>query len=163
MRYPLFLLLLLSVACTREKHFVIVDESGIHPSALTQLDADEHHLLEGYLYLYGNACQGEKPSVKCRILQELHVRDECNPAYRKALEETFALVPVMKYKFSNCPVLKEDAAIQNHFIRIEMTRRRDRHVFSYAIQGINQAQEKTWNISGKDTFDLINHQFKRRN
>ncbi len=152
--YFLFLLLLF-ISCKKKaiKYTqIVVDNNQVNTFFLKQLQAPEKALICGYLFAYGNECIADSDNNKCKLLTALHVEDECSKAHLKFLKEWFKNDIIMQYKLRNCPNLPHNFAIQNTIDKIVLKRTGDTLNIQYAIKGMNNSQEKSWNIIREDNY-----------
>ena len=151
----LWLILLVLISCKQnENHYAItiLDQNEIQLENLQKLDLEGKNLLIGYLYAYGNECQNTSTSSKCQILNSLDVEDECDEAHLYNLRNWFSEVILIKYKLNDCPALPFDHATQNSFEKIVIERHSDNLSITYRIKGVNESQEKNWNLEQTDQY-----------
>lgn len=154
MKQLLFVILLVCYSCTKQenKTSVILENEKINPEVIKSLDDSERALLSWYLYAYGNACEDNATKNKCKILKELNILDECNPEHLDNLLQWFSKDLLAPYKLKKCPNMPSNSAIQNAFKKIILTKKADALLIEYNIMGMNNSQEKSWNINTIDSY-----------
>ena len=141
-------------SATDHKTVNILINEIVNENFVQEIDQAEKVLLESYLYAYGNECDGSTSKVKCKILALLGVKDECADQHLDFLEKWFKKDVIMSSKLQNCPVLPAKFAIQNKFKKITIEREADTIRISYILWGVNESQEKSWNIDQTDAYLL---------
>lgn len=131
---------------------IVLENEKINPEVIKSLDAPEQSLLSWYLYAYGNACSNNSSKIKCQILKELNVNDECSPDHLNKLLQWFAKDLLAPYKLKKCPNIPSNSAIQNTFHKVVIIRKGDTLSIDYHIMGMNNSQEKSWNFDAVDTY-----------
>ena len=130
----------------------VLENDAVNTSFLKQVQAPEKALISGYLYAYGNECTTGSNKNKCNLLAALHIADECSKTHLEFLKKWFKNDVIMQYKLRNCPNLPHNFAIQNTIDKLVLKRRGDTISIQYAIKGINNSQEKSWNINREDRY-----------
>jgi len=149
------LLIMLFVSCKQtENTTVILENKTINTDALSKLDTPEKALVSWYLYTYGNECDGTTSKIKCRILDEMKITDECDAKHLSNLLQWFSTDMLAVYKLNKCPNMPVKSAIQNEFIKIILHRQKDTLSIEYKVRGMNNSQEKSWNIEKTDSYLL---------
>ena len=147
------LIVLLFFSCTpTSKKTVVLANNTINKSVLPSLKEPEKALVLWYLYAYGNACDGTTDKPKCEILKTLHITDECNPKHLSFLMQWFSTDMLAVYKLNKCPSLPVKSAIQNEFEKIILQRKKDTLIIDFKIKGMNNSQEKSWNIEKTEAY-----------
>jgi len=148
----LFLVILFSCKENAKKYkHVIFKDHIIHKETIKNLHNSEKALLTMYLYAYANACDTTE-SPKCKILKLLNIENECDIKHINFLKKWFKNDYIFNLKLENCPVLASNSAIQNKFKEIIISRNIDTIFIQYQLLGMNNSQEKSWNINRRDTF-----------
>ena len=157
------ILVLMLLYCSCQKHedysHDIYRGNKLNNKYLTSIEQSEKALLLGMLYVYGNNCNENTKRIKCEILEELNIVDECDPNYIDFLKGWFVHDELMKYKFQNCPVMEEDGPIQNEIKKLITRRVKDTIGITIKVIGMNTAQEKNWNIEQKMDYIIRNNSF----
>ncbi len=136
---------------------IILDDNKINTTYLHQIQAPEKALLSWYLYAYGNECDNSSTKIKCKLLKELKIDNECEPKHLNMLLQWFSTDMLAVYKLNKCPSLPIKSAIQNSFKKIALIRNSDTLSIQISIQGMNNSQEKSWNINQEDSFLIKNN------
>lgn len=151
----LILVTLLQISCNQKykNHTTVVFENNVINSEFLQtINPPEKALLSGYLFAYGNECLSDSTSTKCKILKTLNVKNECDEQHIDFLKKWFSKEVLMSYKLQKCPNLPHTFAIQNTFDKIVMKRNSDTITITIKVKGINESQEKNWNIEQTDSY-----------
>ena len=163
MRYIyIFLFSILLISCSQNEldySKVILKNYKINNTFVQQLDTPEKALLSWYLYAYGNECDGEASQIKCELLKELNIDDECDPKHLNNLLQWFSNDMLAVYKLNKCPNITSKSAIQNEFESIILSRNKDKLSIEFTIKGLNTIQEKSWNRTQTDTYLIKNNTF----
>ena len=162
--YTIIFILLSLFSCEDVKnnyHLVIADNDKISTDHIRSLDEPGKALLSWYLYAYGNQCKKASSKIKCQILNEMGIEDECRSQHLNNLLKWFSNDMLVVYKLNKCPNLPIDSAIQNTFEKIELIRNVDTLSIRYSINGLNTIQEKSWNISKTDSYLIFNNTFSK--
>lgn len=162
----LMLVILLFVSCnkaTKGYTYTILDNEVVDLQTIQQLTTAEKALLGVYLFVYGNECTSSSKSVKCTILKELQINNECNKKYIDSLKSWFKTEGVLYYKLQKCPVLPYKAAIQNQFKKIQLYRNKDTIKITINVVGMNTSQEKNWDITQTNSYIIKNNSFIKIN
>ncbi len=138
---------------------VILENRVINTEFLQTMNTPEKALLTCYLYAYGNECISNSTSSKCNILEFLQIKNECEAQHIDFLKKWFKKEVLMKHKLQKCPNLPHTFAIQNTFEKIVMRRNLDTISITIEVKGINEFQEKNWNIEQTDSYLIINDVF----
>ena len=156
-----FLLISLTfLSCQNKNYSVVILENGnVNSEFLQKINPPEKALLSWYLFANGNECDGESTKIKCKLLKELNIEDECNPDYLNNLLQWFSNDILAKYKLKECPNIKVDSHIQNKFVSISLERKGDIISINYHIMGINTAGEKSWNMKKNDSYRIRDNTF----
>lgn len=167
MRYIyVFFFSFLFISCSHDKRNyseIILKNNKINKKFIEQLDEPEKALLSWYLYAYGNECDGESSKIKCDILQELNIDDECNPKHLNNLLQWFSNDMLAVYKLNKCPNITSESAIQNTFESIILSRNKNKLSIEITTKGLNTIQEKSWNKTQTDTYLIKNKTFIKIN
>jgi len=142
---------------------VILDNDIINSVFLQNINEPEKALLSGYLFAYGNECVPSSTSAKCKILKELKLENECEEQHKVFINKWFKKVVLMKHKLQKCPNLPLTFAIQNTFEKIVMSRVSDTITITFRIKGINESQEKNWDLEQTDSYFINEGVFKKVN
>ncbi len=156
-RYCFILFFLLLFSCNEEGmnySETILENDEINTTFLHHIQAPEKALLSWYLYAYGNECGIGSSKKKCQLLKEMNIQDECDVDHLNNLLQWFSSDMLVVYKLNQCPNLPIKSAIQNTFERIVLIRKMDTLSIQYSIKGINNSQEKSWNINQIDSYVL---------
>ena len=159
MRYFVLILLFLS-SCTKQETItidIVLEKGKINAKFLNSINAPEKALLSWYLFAYGNECGDESSKVKCQILKEMNIKDECESSHLNNLLQWFSLDMLAVYKLNNCSKIPLDSAIQNAFKNIILIRKGESLSIKYSVMGLNTIQEKSWNISQTDSYLIRNN------
>ncbi len=160
--FVVFILLLCS--CGRQAvnyNVSILEKGAINTAFLQEIGAPEKALLSWYLLAYGNECNAKSSKIKCRILEALKISDECSDKHIRFLKKWFKDDILVNIKLKNCPVLPIDASIQNDYKRIELSRSFDTLRIHYEVWGMNNSQEKSWNVNRTDSFLIKGEQLRQ--
>lgn len=167
LKFLLFFLLVVflqSCISTNTKTAHVVLENGVvNKKYLHQISEPEKALLSWYLYAYGNECDKKSTKPKCVILKELHIDDECNGAHLNSLLQWLSNDMMAAYKLNKCPNLPVDAAIQNEFEKIIIERNKDTVSIRFTVKGMNNSQEKSWNITKTEKYLITSRNFVKLN
>ncbi len=136
------------------KH-VVYQNNKVNFKVLKTISNTEKALLTMYLFAYGNECS-KKETAKCKILKNLNISNECNTAHINTLKKWFKKDYLFQLKLNNCPVLPNEAAIQNKFEYIKIIRNQDTITIQYNLKGMNNSQEKSWNFNRIDSYLIKN-------
>ena len=156
--------LLLQISCKQHGinyTQVILENKRINTGFLKTIDEPEKALLSWYLFAYGNECIENSAKVKCEILNILNIDDECSKEHIIFLNEWFTNDFLVRYKLKNCPNLPEGSAIQNTIDKLVLVRKFDTISIEYHIKGLNNIQEKSWNIKRTDSYIIIEDSLKK--
>jgi len=159
-----FLLLLFLCACTKQETIitnVVLEHNKINSEYLNKIQAPEKALLSWYLYAYGNECDANSSKIKCQILEELNIEDECNGNHLNNLLQWFSNDMLAVYKLNKCPNLTLKSAIQNTFEKIVLVRNADTLSIEFSVKGINTIQEKSWNVNQTDLYLINSNSFNK--
>ncbi len=159
--YTILLVVLLFSCIDKEDSItqIILDGNKINTSYLNQIQAPEKALLSWYLYAYGNECDNSSTKIKCQLLKELKIDNECDPKYLSNLLQWFSNDMLVVYKLNKCPSLPIKSAIQNTFEYISLIRIKDTLSIKFSVKGLNTLQEKSWNINQTDNYLIKNNTF----
>ncbi len=163
--YLLFLLILLSSCQEKLENYsvVILEKNTINSEFLQTINAPEKALLGWHLFSFGNECDETSSKIKCQLLHELKIEDECNSAHLNNLLQWFSKDMLAVYKLNSCPNIAKKSAIQNTFEFISLDRKEDTLSIKYTIEGINAVQEKSWNTTHTGTYLIRNNTFLKIN
>ncbi len=147
-------LLLLLISCTTKTSnaIVVLENNEINNQAVAQLDTPERALVLWYLYAYGNECDGTTSKIKCKLLDEIGISNECDAKHLSILLQWFSTDMLAVYKLNKCPSMGVKSAIQNEFKKIILHRNKDTLSIDYKVKGMNNSQEKYWNIEKTDSY-----------
>ncbi len=152
------LLFLLQISCkqnARESTTIILENGMVNADFFQTIDEPERALLCWYLFAYGNECIASSEKSKCKLLTLLDVENECSEKHTRFLKLWFADDIYMNNKLQRCPNLPVNAAIQNSFQKIILNRVSDTLTITIKVDGLNESQEKSWNMEQTDSY-LIN-------
>ena len=136
-------------------HHIVVQNNYVNIPEINKMDVPAKILLSWYLFAYGNECYSSSNSVKCKILKELNIPDECHLSNIKKLNKWLSNDKLIQFKLKkNCPLLPTKGAIQNKIIDIVINRKMDTFNITFKANGLNNIQEKTWNIEQSDFYVL---------
>lgn len=155
---PVIFLCLMLWSCTKQTETVknVVFENGkINTTFINQIQDSEKALLAWYLYAYGNECVEGRDNIKCELLERLQIMDECAVDHIGFLKQWFAKDAMANFKLKNCPNMPVKSAIQNTFDKIVLMTKGDTLSIQYDIKGLNNSQEKSWNISQTDVYLIV--------
>lgn len=162
----LFSLIILLSSCKSNvsiKHtIIIVDKEIINTEFAHKIDEAEKALISWYLYAYGNECVEFKTSTKCKLLKLLNIKNECEATHLEMLKKWFSKDILAVYKLKKCPNLPFNSAIQNSIDKIVLTRNNNKLSITYKIKGLNNSQEKSWNINRTDNYIIVNNTFQKK-
>ncbi len=153
-----FLILFILSSCQEDSEnysVVILENEEINSEFLQTINEPEKALLCVYLFAYGNECLSNSTAAKCNILKELKIENECEEQHKTFLKKWFKKEILMKHKLQNCPNLPSNFAIQNTLEKIVLSRVSDTISITIKVKGINETQEKNWNIEQTNSY-LIN-------
>ena len=153
-------LLLILVSCQQKPRrytSVILDNDSIYTTNIHKIDEAEKALICGYLFAYGNECTTDSDKNKCNLLTDLQIDNECDSTHRAFLKKWFKKDGIMQYKLQKCPNLPHNFAIQNSFDKLVLKRKNDTLSIHYIIKGMNNSQEKSWNINREETYLIKNN------
>jgi len=167
MKYLLLIFLVITqISCkTKPKNYtrVILDEDGVNTNDILNIDQAEKALVFWYLYAYGNECENNSSKIKCQLLKDMNIVDECSKSHLNNLLQWFSNDMLAVYKLNKCPNLTSKSAIQNSFKKISLIRKCDTISINFSVTGINTLQEKSWNITQIDTYIINNQTFTKVN
>ena len=130
----------------------VLENTIINSEFLQTISPPEKALLSWYLYAYGNECDEGSNTNKCKILKELKIFNECETDHLNNLLKWFSTDMLAVYKLKNCPNLSSSSAIQNSIDKIVLSRNNKTLTIDYKIKGLNNIQEKSWNIERSDSY-----------
>ncbi len=168
MRY-LFILItfgLLLISCNSKPlqySYVIVEDEEISIEFLQKINEEERALLSWYLFAYGNECVQDSDKTKCKLLALLNIDNECSADHISYLLKWFSANVLMQFKLYNCPNLPYSSAIQNTVEKMMIRRVTDTIFFTIKVRGLNESQEKSWNIEQTDKYIIDGNQLKSVN
>lgn len=157
-----FLIILILFSCQESKEsysVVILENETINSEFLQIINDPEKALLNWYLFAYGNECDESSSKIKCKLLRDLGVEDECDSNHLNNLLQWFSKDMLAVYKLSSCPNIAKESSIQNTFEFISLQRKSDTLSITYTVKGINSVQEKSWNMTQTGTFLIRNGTF----
>ena len=153
----LFTIILFLFGCQNKNYEItIADSKKINNDFLQNLEDSEKALISMYLLAYGNECSSDKITLKCKILEDLNIDNECDKKHIEFLKQWFSSNKLMLIKLQNCPNLPHNFAIQNRIEKIILKKKKDTLTIIFNIKGINESQEKTWNFTQKDRYIIKN-------
>ena len=163
MKYVLLILVVFfQISCQqKDKDFneIIVENEAINTSFLENINEAEKTLLSWYLYAYGNECNDDSEKIKCKLLDILNIEDECNPTHLNTLLQWFSKDMLAVYKLNKCPNMPYDSAIQNSIEKIQLRRTYDTLTITIQVKGLNNSQEKNWDIEQTDSYLIEKNTF----
>ncbi len=152
-----FILIFTLFACQNNNYeATVAKNNNINTEFLQKTDDAEKALICMYLFAYGNECKINTSSVKCEILKSLNIDNECNSKHVEFLKQWFITNKLMLIKLQNCPNLPYNFAIQNQIEEIGIIKQNDTLTILFNVKGVNQSQEKTWDITQKDSYIIMN-------
>ncbi len=164
MKYKLIIIFLIAlVSCNKEVSHTVLMNNKINTTYLKQIPRAEKALLSWYLYSYGNACDGTSDKPKCKILKVINVTDECDSKHLNMMLQWFSNDMSAAYKLNRCPNLPKNSAIQNEFESIIIKRNNDILAIDYTVKGLNNSQEKSWNVHRVDKYKITSNNFVKLN
>jgi len=167
MKYLLLIFLVISqISCkVKSKNYtrIIFDKDGINATNILYIDQAEKALIFWYLYAYGNECENNSSNIKCQLLKEMNIDDECETSHLNNLLQWFSNDMLAVYKLNKCPNLPSKSAIQNSFKQLILNRKNDTLSITFSVMGMNTLQEKSWNITQTDTYVINNNTFIKVN
>ena len=156
MKWVFLLLCFLLLACnTVKKNYeeVIINIDNVNQQYLSTLDNAEKALLQYYLFAYGNSCNSNsKNNLKCLLLSKLNIKDECETSQINFLRSWFGNNMLMNLKLNKCPQLPSEGAVKNTIDKIVLSRKVDTLTIVIKVRGVNNLQEKYWDIEQTDSF-----------
>ena len=163
MKYIFSICLVLSLlSCQLESIDYSIDilkDGMVDTSFVDKINEPGRMLLGWYLFAYGNECSAENDKPKCKILHSLDVDNECDTLYVEQLRRWFKKDVYRNIKLRNCPSLPLKGAIQNEFQYITLERSQDTLSISFRVDGMNNSQEKSWNVERVERFLLVDSVF----
>ena len=161
MKFVFSILLVCSlVSCqtsTLDYSVVVVRDGVVDSSFVDKIDEPARMLMGWYLFAYGNECGLENKKPKCQILNLLSVGNECDTVYLGALRKWFKDDMYRSIKLKKCPSLSAKGAIQNEFKYLYLERHQDTLSISYRVDGLNNSQEKSWNVERVERFIVVDN------
>jgi len=152
-----YLLIFIFFSCQNNNYEItVVENDNVNKEFLQKANNPEKALISMYLFAYGNECKINTSSVKCKILKSLNIGNECNTKHVEFLKQWFATNRLMLIKLQNCPNLPYNFAIQNQIEEIGIIKQNDTLTILFNVKGVNQSQEKTWDITQKDSYIIMN-------
>lgn len=158
----LLLLFLIITSCQdNEENYsvVILENEEINLEFLKTINEPEKAMISWYLFSFGNECDDSSIKVKCQLLQELKIEDECDSAHLDNLLQWFSKDMLAVYKLKSCPNIAKESLIQNTFEYISLQRNTDTLSITYTVKGINSVQEKSWNTTRTEAYLIRNKSF----
>ena len=158
MRFILILVSLLFLSCQAEQNdysLTILENGMIDSTFIKEIDEPGRMLLGWYLYAYGNECTVDSEKPKCQLLSLLSVDNECDTSYIGSLKQWFEGDVYRSIKLRDCPSLSVKGAIQNEFKDIALERSQDTLSISFRVDGMNNSQEKSWNVMRVEQFLIL--------
>ena len=162
--YYLLFIGLLFLSCQNKKENyseVILENGAINSKFLQNISPPEKALLGWYLFANGNQCDGTSTKIKCQLLKELNIDDECNPDHLNNLLQWFSNDMLAKYKLKSCPNIKVKSPIQNRFVYISLEKKGDILSINYHVMGLNTVAEKSWNMEKRDSYLISDNTFTK--
>jgi hypothetical protein len=138
---------------------IILDKGLLNKDLLHTANTAERALLCTYLFTNGNECTANLNKIKCSILKELGIKDECSTEHLIFLQSWFKNDFLISHKLKNCSHLPN--SIQNEITKIIISKNADTLSITMKVVGVNTAQEKNWEIEQKDSFIVNNYSFIR--
>ena len=133
----------------------ILKGGEVDTTFVAKIDEPGRMLLGWYLFAYGNECSSGNDKPKCEILHLLGVKNECDTLYVQRLKQWFKEDIYRNIKLKNCPNLPVKGAIQNEFKYITLERSKDTLSISFRVDGMNNLQEKSWNVERVERFLIL--------
>ncbi len=154
----LFYILITSLLSCQNNNYeiTVAENNNINKDYLQKVNNQEKALISMYLYAYGNECKNSTSTLKCKILKSLNIDNECNTEHIKFLKQWFSTNNLMLIKLQHCPNIPFNFAIQNQIKKIGMIKKNDTLTIIFNVKGINESQEKTWDITQKDSYIIKN-------
>jgi hypothetical protein len=138
---------------------IVLENNIINTNYLKQIDKPEKALLSWYLYAYGNTCNETSSKTKCSILVAMGITDECNPKHLNMMLQWFSNDMLAGYKLNKCPNMPANSAIQNNFEKIIIKRNKDTLTIDFTVKGLNNSQEKSWNVTKVEKYLITSSNF----
>lgn len=158
----LLIVLFLVVSCQKSIEnysVVILENETINSEFLKTINEPEKALLSWHLFAYGNECDDSSLKIKCKLLRDLGIEDECDSSHINNLLQWFSEDMLAIYKLRSCPNIAKESPIQNTFEFINLQRKSDTLSITYTVKGINSVQEKSWNTTRTDAYLIRNETF----
>ncbi len=160
--FLIFIMLVLSlISCnSKSQNYsdTIVENEEVNTGFVLEMREEERALISWYLFAYGNECMNDSEQIKCQLLALLNIDDECSSIHINYLKKWFSSNALMQFKLQNCPNLPQNAAIQNLIEKMAISRVSDTLFFTIKVSGLNDLQEKSWNIERTDKYRLYDGQ-----
>lgn len=160
--FSLLLILFLVASChenSQNYSKVVLENEVVNSEFLQTINEPERALLCWYLFAYGNECNENSSKIKCKLLKELNVANECELGHLNNLLQWFSTDMLAVYKLNSCPNIAKESPIQNTFEYIKLVRKLDTLAITYTVRGINSIQEKSWNMTKTGTYLIRNGTF----
>jgi len=156
------LLFFLIISCQKKLEDyseIVLENETINSEFLQTINEPEKALLSWHLFSFGNDCDKTSSKIKCQLLQELKIEDECDSTHLNNLLQWFSKDMLAVYKLKKCPNIAKESPIQNTFEYISLQRKSDTLSITYTVKGINSVQEKSWNKTRTSTYLIRNKTF----
>jgi len=85
------------------------------------------------------------------MLELLDIKNECSQEQIDFLQNSFEVDVLMKVKLQKYPIIPFKGAIQNTIEKIALKRNNTSLNILIKVKGMNQMQEKMWNIEQNET------------
>ena len=159
-------ILLFQLSCKQEtitySHKIIANNT-INTELIKNMQTPERAMLQGYLFVYGNACAPSSDKIKCKVLAALKIEDECEKKQMDFIKKWFKKDIIKALKMKKCPNLAYKSAIQNRIKELTITRNADTIRTTIHVMGMNTSQEKNWNITQTETYIIRDNSFTKIN
>ena len=160
--FNLLLLLILLGSCQEKSEnytVVVLENEKINSEFVETIEEPEKAMISWYLFSFGNGCDNSSSKIKCQLLQELKIKDECNSVHLDNLLQWFSKDMLAVYKLKSCPNIAKESPIQNTFEFISLQKTADTLSITYTVKGINSVQEKSWNTTRTEAYLIRNKTF----
>ncbi len=162
MRIWILSMLLFQIACKKEtivySHKIIANNT-VNIELIKTMQIPEKAMLQGYLFVYGNACTPSSKKIKCKALEVLKIKDECEKKQMDFIKKWFKNDVIKALKMQKCPNLANKASIQNKIKELTITRNADTIKTTIHVIGMNTSQEKNWDITQTEAYLIKNNTF----
>ena len=145
------------ISCNNEINYseVVLDNNNVNKLYLENIQLPERALLSWYLYAYGNECTDDSDKNKCILLETLKIKNECSVDHINFLNKWLSANKLISYKLKKkCPILPVKGSIKNKIDYLKLTRISDTLSILIKVKGMNNAEEKTWDIEQEDAYRI---------